>query len=745
MTVPNKVYSFSASGFLLLKASYNGSLDEYKPEFTVDDLSLDAGLDEMVYGEITYSLKHWKTNLSPAGDHFHLQHTILPDKPSSYNMPEVANETDSAGILYLRAWNTGVGVWLNANQDLLVANGLQMSMTNWDPGAPNANGEYVYYYANMLSLKIFFLNPIVNSIDRFWAPTAGGVAVVLTGLGFDNTDSELETGGPAKPGGWNDRVDEIDFVGLQGQGTTTLTVAGGDFTVDSNTQITIPANKFPALDAGTYHINLKKVNVDLEIPTDITGYAGDWAADSDGRVFASTRISFFITDTYVDRQFRERKAPLLLTDWHLENRSDGSEVMKYYAMDYLRCTDRVYKGNLSAISSIPRGFEGKTGLFKISDLTLDLANNDLEFSKLLAGTTILKNKVVKIYQAYPDEPYGWKSHIISLIIDDYSLEGDVFRVKMKDITQKYFRAGIPRNICTADHEINATDDYSNIHPNSIGASVPEVLGLCSLTLGEFRGQVEALCIDTVNFKYVAANGVLKEITEVYSDDPVAVDSSNYSISYEEDGRTYITFTGDQEDKKVTFNCKGYIHGGMNSANGYVQSPAYIILYLLTVILKIPPAMIEFASFVAVAVVYSNMGASEAGKLILQDEQDSMDTLQDLLAGAKCYLGKDGRISLGKKSISNYETNNSVAALIIFRQLDAIDKAAREYNVREAINTIKAEYDYIPTWDIFKSSASQRADVWIGPFDPDEVVLEDNLIARTPRRRGGRRHRRAWAR
>ena len=639
MTVPNKDYSLTNVEYLLLAHWFtDGVPGEYIPGWTVDDLALVAGLDEMVRGEITYAITHWKTNLTPDHDHMSLNWGILPNQPNTYNLIEVAAGESSAGTMYLKSFIPGTSTYLNRYQELLVANGLFMKMADIDPYAPNQDGEYIYYYANMLSLKIFFLNPIVNSLSRLWAPPAGGVEVVLTGLGFNNEDSELDMGGPPRGAAWGDEVDVIDFIPLLGQGAgsfsddfnddirdpkwtddlnngtivesgelltigvangvdagwgagnspyamitpeddevifetklnsytvnddtgaglyihdhidptggisftrfrnettpvngimvwrvgvgqlayaavttlpiwlrivttgikvgatlkfyystngtdwillytdasetwdiialyvtnwgvknaisapfeyvdysykygltpaATLKESDGDFTVDSNSQITIPAEKFPALPAGTYEINLKKLNVDLDGATTVAGYAGDWACDSDGRVTASTRISFLISEAYISRQFRERKAPLILSDWHLEDRSDGSEVMKYYAMDYIRCPDRVYKGNLAAISSIPRGFEGKTGLFKISDLTLDLANNDLEFSKLLTGNTILKNKIVKIYQAYPDEPFGWRSHVISLLIDDYSFEGDIFRVKMRDITQKYFRS-----------------------------------------------------------------------------------------------------------------------------------------------------------------------------------------------------------------------------------------------------------------------------------------------------------------
>jgi len=739
MTVPNKIYNLSlSSSYYIIGAQYTGgSLIQYQSEFSVNDISLDSGLDQMVRAEIAYTASYFGRSMVPDLDHMHLNWGILPDLSHSYGLIEVAAGASSSGTMHLRSWQTGVGTWLNAKQNSLISNGLYMVCCNYDPDAPDAEGEWAYWAGKMLSLKVYFLNPVVNNINRLWAPTAGGVAVVLTGLGFNNTDSELETGGPAQPGGWNDEVDTIEFIGLQGQGTTSITRGAGDFTVDSNSQITIPANKFPSLSAGTYYINLKKINVALDDLTTISGYAGDWACDSDGKVFASTRITFFISDTHVDRPFRTRKAPVILSDWYLKDRSDGSEVMRYYSMDTVRCPDRVYKGNLSTISSIPRGFDNRTGLFKVSDLTLDLANNDLEFSKLLAGTTILKNQLVKLYQVYPDEPFGWRSHIISLIIDDYYFEDEIFKVKMKDITQKYFRVSVPREICTED-------EYPNIHPDSIGAFIPEVLGLCSLTTGEFRGQIEALCIDTATFKYVAANGALKAIDQVYADDPVAVDTADYTVTVESDGRTYITFTEDQGDKKVTYNGKGYVYAGLNSDNGYVQNPAYILLYFLLVILNIPPTLIDFESFVSAATIFDNMGEDEAGKLILQDEQDPMDVTQDLMAGTKCYPRKDGRLALGKKDMSNYSTNNGETVPVIFRQLDVVDRFERKYNMRDAISLINAEFDYVPTWDLFKSNVSDQADVTIDPWV--FIPVEDNLVARTPiRRGGGRRSTRPWAR
>jgi hypothetical protein len=137
-----------------------------------------------------------------------------------------------------------------------------------------------------------------------------------------------------------------------------------------------------------------------------------------------------------------------------------------------------------------------------------------------------------------------------------------------------------------------------------------------------------------------------------------------------------------------------------------------------------------------------MGEGEAGKLIIQDEQNAQDVAQDLLGGAKCYPRKDGRLALGKKDVSNYSTNNGETAPVIFRQLDIIGKFNREYNMRDAVTQINAEYDYVPTWDLFTSSVKKVGDVIIEPWDFRPVEMDS--IAPTVRRRT-RRAKRPWVR
>lgn len=603
------------------------------------------------------------------------------------------------------AYKAASGAWANAYQADFWRGGAHFRALNYNPDAPAA-GEIFKVFLYPLYMRVRFFNPVVNSMDRMWAPTAGGVALVLTGLGFKNGNAEIDTNGNTNPGGWGDLVDNIYLEGLQGQGSTTLTRSSGDFTVDSNTQITIPSGKFPALSAGSYEIKLRKVMAD--VGPNVEGYAGAWRCDEDGRVREGEKFTIYISDTYEDREHREKKGWILLTDWHLKNKL-GTEVLKYYSFDYVRCPGKVYKGNLARISAVPRGMDDRSGLFKVADLTLDLANNDLEFSKLLAGTTILKNQKVKIYMAYADEPEGWKSHVITMIIDDYSLDGENFQVKLKDITQKYFRKNIPHYLCTKEA-------YANIHPDKDGEPMPELIGLASFTTGENKGEVEAICVNTSTFKYLAARGSLKSIDQVYSDNVLKSTPVDYAVSYGDGGITYITFTGDQGDNKVTYNGKGYAYTGINSDDGYVRNPVYIALYFLLVIMKIPFSMIDFNSFEDLATKLENMSEDETGKLILQKSRDPEEILKDLLPGAKCYIAKDGRIAVGKKDVSNFATNNSDTAPVIFKQIDVLGKAQRVYNMRDAVNVINARFDWIPVWDLFKSTSVAESSSAIDRFE-----------------------------
>ena len=79
MTVPNKTYSLKVtSNFLVIGYRYlSGSSVEVQAQFSVKNIALDAGLDEMVRAEMEYGVGYWQRNIAPDLDHFHLNWGIL--------------------------------------------------------------------------------------------------------------------------------------------------------------------------------------------------------------------------------------------------------------------------------------------------------------------------------------------------------------------------------------------------------------------------------------------------------------------------------------------------------------------------------------------------------------------------------------------------------------------------------------------------------------------------------------------
>jgi len=247
--------------------------------------------------------------------------------------------------------------------------------------------------------------------------------------------------------------------------------------------------------------------------------------------------------------------------------------------------------------------------------------------------------------------------------------------------------------------------YPNIYPEHVGRKMPEIIGKAILTTGECediaRGAVEAVYVDTSGapFSYLAARGTLHGISQVFSDG-VLIAPANYTIAQRDGGRTYIDFVADQGDRRIAFNATGYMFGPWNSGAGYVQNPAYVILFYLAFIIGVPNADIDVASFNTLAVLYDALGAGTSGKLIIQDTQEAEAVLQELLFsyGAKLWTANDGRLKIEMKSIAAFATN-----IVIFSQIDVLEAAERRYNLAIAINSIKSQYDFIPTASFYKGA------------------------------------------
>jgi len=496
-----------------------------------------------------------------------------------------------------------------------------------------------------------------------------------------------------------------------------IKLPAGDFTLDSDAQITIPKNKFPFLSMGTYKLKIRKTEVDELTPDVAEGYAGVWRPDETGLCTAGAAL---ILRVGLMPEIRARSGidalPLVCFTW--KNKLGGTYEDCVAPID-TRSPETFYDGRIIDVSSVTRAIDHRTGLFQISDMTIRLVNTDKKYSKLLANW-FLKNQAINLWLATGFEPESDKTPIVGMIVEDYHLQGTQFVVKLKDITQKYFKKKVPPRICT---ELI----FPQIHPDEVGKAFPEVLGQCILgTEFENPGAVQAIYTDTLVYEYLAANGILYFVSNVFSDGEPKSPPADYSIVWR-DGRTFIDFTADQEDKKITFNARGYSVAGLNSVNGHIQNPAYIILYYLRNILEVPDELLNTTSFDVLASKFDDLGVGESGKLIIQTSQDSMEVLRQLFFsyGIHGFPANDGRFVIEKKDIFNYATET-----FLFDQIDLMDSPLREFNLTEAINTVKATWDYIPWQRLFKDA---REDYKDNKFEAD---MEDDV--RIPRDRRDRR-------
>lgn len=623
-----------------------------------------------------------------------------------YQGPEDSNLVPGGFPYSLERWIEAYQIAHRGNQyaPVFVRNGVDFIWANYvgcgaTPWAPT---EQLDGFIIPHKFVMNFLNPIVNSMSRKWIKLGTTPNIVLTGLGFDQADAEL--GDPNRYSGnnpllnWNSIVDFIYLIGDQGQGTFTLGRIAGDFTVDDDTQITIV--NLPNLPEGTYQIRLYKQNVGVAAAIgDVYSYAGDWRADDVGLCLPGPRMRLLITeDTPKEEDL------LFLTEWQFKK--GDLIISKYFAPIDIRSTDKFYDGRIINHSALTKSVDDESGLPNISDITIDLANADKEFSKLLAEYTI-KNQLVSLFSAWKGEPETWKEYFMIMIVDDWDLNGPILRATLKDISQKYFRVTVPRYIITAD-------EYPNAHENAITKAMPEILGKAYLD-GELKGAVEAHCIDIVNFKYLAARGSIHSITQVYSENVLQTEGAgnDYTISYEDGGRTYINFNADQGDKRITFNCNGYMVADWNSANGYIQNPAYIIAFFLSLIAEVPIDFLDMTSFDDLADLLEDINWDEAGYLIIQDFQDMQTILSELLFtfGAKIFPDIYGRFKIERKDITNYEAN-----LLLFDQIDTMEPVNYQQNLRELVNRIKAKWQYYPCQSLYVGALEDERLSSINTFD-----------------------------
>jgi len=500
----------------------------------------------------------------------------------------------------------------------------------------------------------------------------------------------------------------------------TLVRADGDFTVDSNVQITIPSGKFPNLEVGTYILRVIKEGMDFSPrnpDVDVWGWAGDWRCALDGLISKGIRFAIEARDAPPATEPREKGDSIILIEIDKEEIETEEITKEYYSAEDIRCPDKFYEGVVLEIASFKRGLDDKSGLFKVADCTVKLANHDKKFSKLLASYKFI-DQIATLYHAFTNEKEYYKREIVKMVVEDYNIKGTTFEMILKDVSQKYFEVELPMKVCNKIR-------FPKIHNDYVDAAMPEILGVARVA-GKFdedkeRGAVEAPYVWKTLYTYLAAEGKLHAITEVYSDNVKKTLDTHYKIHHG-DRRTYIQFTSDQEDKRITFNCEGYEHSAWNSVNGFVQNPAYIAAYVLIVLLEVPLDFIDEGSVEEVAQMFVDMDKECSGKLIMQEQKKAMEVFRELLFtfGIKCWISKTGKFTFGRKDIASISSE-----AVLFEQQDIIGNINRRMGLKDAVTGAIVYWDYIPVQSRFKGSQEFNRDDYEGGEEPGETYDEDD--------------------
>jgi len=621
-----------------------------------------------------------------------------PHKVAGRGDPIVVTVTDLPKIynIWVPAYFTSTVLPLK--KDAFFKNGVIIKQSNYLPADPpgwdvgNQYEQTIY----QVSMRVRFFNPVVNSMSRYDSPIAGGVEIILTGLGFNNSDADIEEGGNANPAGWNDLVSHIYFIGLQGQGTTTIKLGDGDFTVDSNEQITIPSME--PLAAGTYEIKVEK-NIQGTV-----SYAGDYSCDSEGRVSAAERFTLLAGDIL---DMDDPETPIILTKWRFK-KFDGTFAFKNWSPIDTYSPSVFYDGRLKNISGLSRKINDDTGLYISPDLQFEIANTDKEISKILSEHYV-KDEPIDIFIAFKNYPESYKTQVFRAYIEDIQRKGDLVSFDTRDVTTVYFNQKVPRYRIT-------TAEFPYCHQNFVNKPMPEGLGLGSYIASEASGYMEAAYVDTRNgvWRFLAARASLKAVDEVYKDGIGLNAGADYSIVIADGGRTYIDLTADPESSKITFNFKGYIYAPWNSANGYVQHPVYILLFYLALIMEIPIEYIDIDSFKAVKDILDSFdsGIATSGHLGIQQETNSETIIKELLLsiGAVFFPDMRGRLKLMKKDITNIATTK-----YIYAQIDTFNHPEESWGLKEATNRVKGVWNFVPAAGVYQSSKTEEREESILAF------------------------------
>jgi len=182
--------------------------------FSLVGASLVDGADEACRAVAPYSLSLVQDTCDPQITEYTLARGIRPNTWTQRDYP--IGYPPASGDAVFQSYLLGVGSYVNDYQAELFSQGIFFQTSNYEPGEPNVDGEKIESYITPSHVRVYYFNPVVSSFSHYALRTSEQVDFVITGLGFNQDNAEIDEGGWSYPAGWKSYVTEIEFwqVGL---------------------------------------------------------------------------------------------------------------------------------------------------------------------------------------------------------------------------------------------------------------------------------------------------------------------------------------------------------------------------------------------------------------------------------------------------------------------------------------------------------------------------------------------------
>lgn len=310
----------------------------------------------------------------------------------------------------------------------------------------------------------------------------------------------------------------------------------------------------------------------------------------------------FQTDTNL---FSSR--PLLLLEVTLDS---GTE---YYSHLDIVIGGQQYSGRIMKVGQVYRRRDFLANKHSPAELTIELVNTDLEFSKWQTENLLNREVQMTVYMV-TDSPSS--KVVFKGLISGISFKEHVCRLAVKDISYKYFKEKWQKFI--------KQEDWSNAYKTAIGKPFPIAYGVCSNS----EGAVPAYLIDTATNKYVCAGHACKAISQVYKNG-VAASHTNENLAESFDGDYITTFTvaGAADADEITVNLSGVEDAG-DSSGTLLTDPVDCLEHFLEDWAGFPAANIDATTFAAAKVITQARGYVFGSAIVT--ETAIADVIRDML-------------------------------------------------------------------------------------------------------------------